>query len=51
MDKFYWLGFEDGFADRLANTIHLSSLESYHYMNGWRAGRKARIMEKSGLHG
>ncbi len=44
MDLFYWVGFEDGFADKVTYTVGLSPKARWAYTKGFYAGRKARGM-------
>jgi hypothetical protein len=41
MSKFYWLGFEDGFAMGVCREEHLTPQEAFAYRNGFTAGWKA----------
>jgi hypothetical protein len=42
MEKFYWVGFEDGFADCSCRESGLTSKEAFLYRKGFKDGYKAR---------
>ena len=41
MEKFYWVGFEDGFADNVEDVRGMTARQAFAYRKGFRAGLRA----------